>query len=424
MLYIHSTNRSPTQKPIRALHVLGQMSEGGIEAWLLQLVRRFHPDRIQMDFLVETNRTCPPCPYEDELRARGSQIFVYPHTRNPWLYNQRIQQVLHDFGPYDVVHSHDNFIGSVMRSAYWAGVPVRIAHSHTDLFAMQTLFKTQASLQRRLAFQLFSSLNRRWIHQYATVGFGCSQNAAASLFGSSWGIDQRWQILYCGIDLAPFQTRPDPVCVRAELGIPGDRFVIGHVGRLATAKNHAFLVNVFAAVLQKQPNTHLLLVGEGDLQSSIQQQVARMGLVDHVTFTGFRSDVPHLMLGAMDAFVFPSLFEGLGLALVEAQAAGLPCLFSDVIPAEADIVHPLIHRLSLEKSPFEWAEALLALQRAHPAISPTDALDRVTASPFNLERSLQQIATLYQTEYARSTLQRADQDLRKIPQQAQSTYGS
>jgi glycosyltransferase involved in cell wall biosynthesis len=400
MFYTNS-NRSLNKLPIRVLHVLGQMTEGGIETWLFQLVRRLHPDRVQMDFLVETNHTCP-CPYEDEIRARGCHIFIYPHTRNPWRYHQQIQQVVKKYGPYDIVHSHDNFIGGVMWAAKDAGVPVRIAHSHTDLFTVQKLFQSQASLQRQLAFQFFLKLNRKWIHQYATVGFGCSHNAGASLFGRSWGVDARWQLFYCGIDLAPFQVRPDSALLRAELGIPHDRFVIGHTGRFAPAKNHSFILKIFAEFIQRQPQTHLLLVGEGHLRPEIQQQVAQMGLSHHVTFTGSRSDVPRLMTGAMDAFLFPSLFEGLGLVLIEAQAAGLPCLFSDEIPIDADVVHPLIHRFSLAHSPAEWAEALFKLQHAPKTIRSSDALDWVTKSDFNLERSLQQLETMYQTESAKA----------------------
>ncbi|GAB4365078.1 MAG: glycosyltransferase family 1 protein [Elainellaceae cyanobacterium] len=361
-----------------------------------------------MDFLVETNDTSP-CSFEDEIRARGSRIFTYPHTLNFGRYDRQIKQVLRDYGPYDIVHSHDNSIGRVIRSAYEAGVPVRIAHSHTDLFAVQTLFKTQASLQRRLAFQLLLSLKRRWVHRYATLGFGCSQVAAASLFGTSWKTDPRWHVLYCGIDLTPFEAHPDPIQVRAELGIPDDRFVIGHVGRFSKEKNHKFLLNIFAEVVQRHPKTHLLLIGEGLLKPVIEQQVAQMGLNHHVTFAGLRSDVPRLMKGAMDVFLFPSLFEGLGLVLIEAQAAGLPCLFSDLIPADADVVPPLIHRVSLSKSPSEWADVLLQLQNAVPAVSPAEALARVSNSSHNFEQTLQQLELFYRTHYAQTVLKHANQ---------------
>lgn len=398
----------PIKSPIRVLHVQGQLTEGGIQNWLLQILRRTPPSQFQMDFLVETNEAAPRR-MENEIRARGSQILTYPHTLNFWRYDRHLKQVLHDYGPYDIVHSHDNAIGWVVRSAYEAGVPIRIAHSHTDLFAAETLFRNQAPLQKRFAFQLMLNLKRRWVDQYATLGFGCSQVAAASLFGPSWRQDPRWHVFYCGIDLTPFQARPDPTQVRTELGIPADRFVIGHVGRFSKEKNHKFLLKVFAEVVRRNPNTHLLLVGEGKLQPDIQQQVTQMGLTDQVTFTGSRSDVPRLMMGAMDAFLFPSLFEGLGLVLIEAQAAGLPCLYSDLIPNDADTIHSLIHQLSLSRPPSEWAEVLLQLQDAPPAISPANALASMIASPHNFEQTLNQLLIFYQTQYAQTVLNQAEQ---------------
>jgi glycosyltransferase involved in cell wall biosynthesis len=145
----------------------------------------------------------------------------------------------------------------------------------------------------------------------------------------------------------------------------------------------------------------LLLIGDGPLRHEIEQATALMGLNDNVVFAGLRSDVPQLMLKVMDTFIFPSLYEGLGLALVEAQAAGLPCVLSDVIPAEADIVKPLLKRISLSQPASQWAEELLDHRQASFTISQSSALTLVKESPLNIETSLKQLTGIYQAQFER-----------------------
>jgi len=204
------------------------------------------------------------------------------------------------------------------------------------------------------------------------------------------------RILYYGIDLTAFKNFVDPVAVRAELGIPTDAFVVGHVGRFAKQKNHVFLLDIAAEVAKREPRLYLLLVGDGSLRPEIEQKIAQLGLSDRVIFAGVRSDVPQLMLGAMDIFLFPSFYEGLGLVLVEAQAAGLPCIFSDVVPEEADVIKALTRRLSLSNSVSEWAELLLSQRHASTALTYPQAWELVEKSPFNVETSVKQLQKLYQ----------------------------
>lgn len=189
-----------------------------------------------------------------------------------------------------------------------------------------------------------------------------------------------------------------PVCrdaVRAEFGIPADAFVVGHAGRFTAAKNHIFLLDIASVVLEREPNTRFLLVGDGELRAAIQERAAQLGIADRLIFTGLRPDVPRLMRGAMDAFLLPSLYEGLPLVLMEAQAAGLPCVFADVVSHEADIVPPLVHRRSLAAPSYEWAEALLAVRASRSAITREEAFAIAEATPFNIRTSWNLLERIY-----------------------------
>ena len=262
-----------------------------------------------------------------------------------------------------MVHSHvHRFSGFVLKVAQACGVPVRIAHSHSDT----------SQLDRRAAplRQLYLNCMGRWIRRNATKGLAVSREAATSLFGPQWEKDGRFRIAYCGVDLAPFRNLPDAGSVRSELGIPAGAFVVGHVGRFEPPKNHAFLVEIATELVRIDCNARFLWVGDGTLRRATEEKVARAGLTRNVSFTGARSDVPCL-LAAMDAFVFPSLYEGLGLVLIEAQAVGLPCFVADVLTREAKVVEPLFTPLSLLESPSTWAERIsLFVPRGRPSVAP------------------------------------------------------
>ncbi|NDJ24221.1 glycosyltransferase [Nostoc sp. B(2019)] len=371
---------------IRILQVVGGMNRAGTETWLMHILRQINRDRFQIDFLVHTTE---PCHYDHEIRTLGSKIIVCPHPHSqPWSYGYNFKQILKKHRPYDIIHSHGHhFSGYVLRLAHQLGIPVRIAHSHFDSSSVEA----KTGLKRKL----YLSLMKRWISQYATVGLGCSRNAAADLFGMKWENDPRWQLLYCGIDLAPFRNTFDSNAVRAELDIPADAFVLGHVGRFDAEKNHLFLLDIASEIAKREPKMRLLLVGDGKLRPEIEQKVVQIGLADRVIFAGVRSDVPRLMLGAMDLLIFPSLYEGLGLVLVEAQAAGLSCILSNVIPQEADVVKPLMHRISLLKPASTWADAVMETKQDTAKINQLEAFKTVENSLFNIQRGARELEFLY-----------------------------
>ncbi len=374
------------QSQIRILHVVGGMDRAGIETWLMHILRNLDRDHFQMDFLVHTSK---PCAYDDEVRALGSRIFPCPYASQPNIYALNFKKILRESGPYDIVHSHvHHFSGYVLRLAQQMSVPVRIAHSHLDT--------SRINLQAGWRRQLYIALMKWWIARYATGGLAASNIAAADLFGSFWKSDRRWQTLYCGINLIPFRNVVAPCNIRSELGLVKDSVVVGHVGRFESQKNHQFLLEIAVEVVKREPSMRFLFVGNGSLYVDIEQKTIQMGLANHVILCRSRNDIAQLMLSVMDVFLFPSLYEGLGLVLIEAQAAGLPCVFSDILPEEADIVKPLIHRISLSKSASTWAETVIAVSKQNTSlVRQKEAFNTVEKSSFDIHKSLEELQKYY-----------------------------
>jgi len=369
---------------MRILHVLAKTGQGGVETWLMNVYRHIDRDRFRFDFLTQT---AEPQYHDEEIRRLGGRVIHCWTPRQPLRYRRRLIRILKEEGPYDVIHAHGgNFMGIVLRYAAGAGIPVRIVHSHS----------LQHGLPRRLRSYVYQFFTRRWMFRYATVGLGCSSAAAAALFGPNWRSDKRFGVLLYGMDFSGFEL---PETARAdrrkEFGIRPETPVVGHVGRFTPEKNHRFLIQVAAEVIRAMPEARFLLVGDGALRSQIEQDIRRAGLDEQIILTGMRSDVPSL-LAAMDAYVFPSEFEGLGLSLVEAQAAGLRCVVSDVVPREADVLPARVRRLPLRAGVGAWAAAVRELLRM-PRPDPQEARKALEASRFALTNTLAELIRTYET---------------------------
>jgi glycosyltransferase involved in cell wall biosynthesis len=370
---------------VRILHVLKSgMEVGGIETWLMHVLRHIDRERFQIDFLL--NSVAPR--QADEIRALGSSILSGSNPRRPAAYARNFRRILRQHGPYDIVHSHPYpYSGYILRLARQSGVPIRIAHCHGGFSRVEE----RVSSLRRVYLKAMKS----WVAQNATLGLAASHEAATALFGSFWEADPRWRILYCGINLDPFRVAVRPASVRTELGIPTDALVVGHVGRFGKEKNHSFLVDVAVQIAVREPNMRLLLVGDGPLRPAIERQIAQAGIADKVIFAGVRTDVPRLMLGAMDVFVLPSHFEGLPLVGIEAQAAGLVSILSDAITKEVGVVDPLIRRLSVAQPASIWAETILATRSAALPITQQEALGLIGESKFSIASSVGELEGIY-----------------------------
>jgi glycosyltransferase involved in cell wall biosynthesis len=246
------------------------------------------------------------------------------------------------------------------------------------------VYGTLGLLRNCYYFVLRAALKRSMTH-----GIAVSEGAAIDLFGTRYADDPRVRVRPCGIDCAAFVYEGCTSETRSELGIPKDAAVVGHVGRFDPSKNHLLLIDALEIAVQRNPNLHLLLVGGGGTtRDMVEMRAHEIGVHDRVTFAGVRGDVPRL-LTAMDVFAFPSEYEGLGLALVEAQAAGLPVVVSDSIPADALISRHWIKRLP-PTNPHAWAEAML-----DAAQIPHDRRVRSFDDRFDIDHNLRELISIY-----------------------------
>jgi glycosyltransferase involved in cell wall biosynthesis len=367
---------------IRILHAVHEMKPGGVEIWLMHMLRHIDRSRFQMDFVTRTDRECL---FEPEIRDLGGMIHRNTGHRNPLTYRTGLRRILTE-GRYQVVHGHLwTFSGLVLRIAQGAGVRCRIAHSHNDRPRNRS-WTPRGIWERRMA---------GWIEQCSTDRLACSPLAASALFGPGWDSDPRTRVLPYSIDLAPFEEEVNGKALRAELGIPESAQVLGHVGSFTSQKNHDFLLRVFDRVSHENPEAVLLLVGDGVLRPEIERQVDGLAHRDRVVIAGIRTDVPAVMAGAMDAFVFPSHYEGLGLVAVEAQAAGLPCICADGVPDEATVIDRLVVKLPLEAGEAAWAAAI-----GDALLLPRDrqvALAELRRSSYDLGSGVSRLEELYRS---------------------------
>lgn len=370
---------------VRVLHVVHKMDRAGMETWLMHVMRHVDHERVQMDFLVHT---AEPGAYDAEIRRLGGKVIVCDGARHPLRYARNFLRALKEHGPYNVVHSHLHyFSGLPMLLARVSGVPTRIAHSHLDT----SLEDHAAGVPRQLYIRAMRSL----IRTQGTAWLSTSDVAADALFGTSWRQQERVRTLYCGVDLAPFERAAERPSARAEFGIPPDALVIGHVGRFDDQKNHRFLIDAFAALHRILPDARLLLLGDGALRPTIERQVKQLELVGHVIFAGSRNDVPSVLAGVVDVFAFPSKYEGLGVALIEAQVAGIPCVVSTAVPKEAVRVDSLVTRVSLEAGEMAWARALTGSGQEAKSIGRHSRVGAFSGTAFDIRQCVHDLVSIY-----------------------------
>lgn len=329
---------------IRVLHVIGAMNRGGAETMIMNLYRKIDKDKIQFDFMVHTNKKCA---YDDEIRSLGGKIYHIPkfNGSNYITYITVWSDFFDKHTEHSIVHGHIGSSAAIYLAIANKYGKFTIAHSHNTK-------STEKSIKTKL-WEL-NSFPTRFIADYF---FGCGQKAGEDRFGKKITCSDRFHVLNNAIDSKLFEySDANRKKIREEFKIE-DKFVIGHVGRFSTQKNHEFLIDVFKCVHEKNSNAVLLLVGDGVLKSSIKDKARKLGVLDNIIFTGVRDDVPKL-LHAMDVFVFPSLYEGLGIVAVEAQAAGLHTICSDVLPPEARVTN-LFHPIPLSIEVEKWADVIL-----------------------------------------------------------------
>ncbi|AEB08127.1 glycosyltransferase [Desulfobacca acetoxidans] len=368
--------------PIKILHVVDSMNRGGVETWLMQVFRRIDLNIFRIDLLVHTIAACE---YNNELQSLGIRIIPCLRPDRPWQYALNFKNIIKKYGPYDIIHSHVNrFSGFVMFLAYLAKIPMRIVRSSS------TSDGRSANYQRRLYNKLMLYLTKR----YATHLQATTQAAALGLFESRLSNTNYSRILNTGIDFQVFKNLQDKQIIRNALKIPVNVPVIGHVGRFVEAKNHDFIINLADRILQERPEMHFLCIGDGPLRPQIEKKVSVLKIKGNFTFTGVRPDIPDLLF-AMDVFLFPSKWEGFGRVILEAHAAGVPCIISDVIPPDIDVVAPLIKRLSLSKPISQWCREILNFIETPAMITREESLNILENSRFDINYSVRELVSIY-----------------------------
>jgi glycosyltransferase involved in cell wall biosynthesis len=363
---------------MRILHVLGKLDRGGVETWLVQVLRHIDRQEYQMDFMVHTNDAGA---YDEEVGSLGARVIPCLHPSNPALYAKNFFRILREYGPYDLVHSHvHHYSGYVLMLAAAAGVKVRIAHSHTSA----------PEVSPGIARQIYLAAMRQLIKQKTTFGIAISTLAGDSLM-PGWQARPNWYLRPYGIETEPFEVNVDPITIRKKLGLTPEALVVGHVGRFVGVKNHKLIIQVASELVKLEPNVVFLLVGDGPMRAEIQTELSRRELSNRFLLTGTRGDIPAIMKGAMDVFVFPSEYEGLGIVLMEAQLAGLCSVVSDVIPAEADLIDDAVIRLPLAAPPIQWANSLYAILKARQRCN----VPEYARKQRSISRSVSQLTGLY-----------------------------
>lgn len=327
-------------KPIRVLHVLQRMEAAGVQTLLMSIYRNIDRSKVQFDFLVHYKEDQF---FDKEIEAMGGRVYKLSvrEDHNMVKYFKDLNEFFSEHNEYKIVHGHMPVLGVFyLYAAYKAGVLMRIAHAHTNQHYNN--FKGYIAALMKSVYPIFAN------HYFA-----CSGSAGKYIFGK-----RKYTVIRNAIMTERFAYQEDiRDRVRKELDLE-NKFVIGHAGRFAEHKNHSFLIDVFAEIVKIRPKSEMLLVGDGELKDTMVKKVHNLGLDDKIHFLGVRSDINELYQ-AMDAFVFPSIFEGLGIVNIEAQASGVLTFCSDAVSEEANI-SPVFTSIPLTKGAAEWAQLIVS----------------------------------------------------------------
>lgn len=327
----------------------GGLQIGGAEKVARDIALYADPDKFEFHYVVFGD---PIGGYEIQLEEAGCKIFHLAEPSESYSRYFRDLMALMKKHRYHAVHAHTMFsCGWVMLAARLRGIPVRITHSHSAL-----------NNGKRLVKSVYEAVMRFLILTCSTDLVGCGEKAGRRLFGeNAW--EKRGNLILNGIDVEGFAYDTEKrTAIRARLEL-GDRFVLGHAGHLAEVKNQSFLLDLMPDILMQKPDAMLLLLGEGGDRPMLERKIRDMGLEKHVIMTGNVANVADY-LSAMDVFVFPSLFEGLPLSILEVQANGLPCVISDSVPRDVFLTD-LIHPLSLQDCKDMWVGKIFSVHRCN-----------------------------------------------------------
>lgn len=360
----------------RILQVVGIMNRGGVETMLMNQMRALDRTQVNFDFIVHTQTECD---FDAEIKALGGRIFRAPQIR-PWSYTRYFKWLDNFFkahaGEYAAVHAHiQENSGFALTYAKKYRIATRVMTSH--IATLRPDFK--------YPFRLFA---RPFFNRAVTHRLACGTAAGKHLYHG-----QTFEVVPNAMPLDKFKfDAAARTSARNELGLGAKDYVIGHVGRFNPQKNHTFIIKAFNDLATKNPKARLLLIGTGYLMGQIKEMADNMGLKEKIVFAGNRADVPKL-LNALDVFFMPSLYEGLPVSAIEAQANGLPCVIADTVDPETDVTGN-VRFVSLDAPLSEWTQTLTGSKR----MQPDCAIRKVTEAGYDIGANLKKMLCLYGLE--------------------------
>ena len=365
-----------TNEPIRIGMIMGKWLGGGVEAVIMNYYRHIDRSKIQFDFICDEDST--DIPYK-EIEKLGGKVIICPPYQKIFKYIKELKRIYKE-NDYQIVHSNINTLSIFpLYAAKKAGVPIRIAHSHST------------ANKKEWKKTMIKNILRPFSKLYANKYVCCSELSGRWLFGNKTYDKGKVYLLNNAIDLDKFKyDEKVREAKRKEMGIADETIVIGHIGRFVEQKNHRFLIDIFNELHKKESNSILLLAGQGPLMNEMKQKVKDLGLEDSVRFLGQRSDAAELYQ-AFDLFLLPSLYEGLPVVGVEAQATGNLCYLSDAMTKETKVLDSTKF-MSLGQTAEEWAIAILNDIKKY---KKQDTKEEVSKYGFNIAEEANKLSLFY-----------------------------
>ena len=329
---------------IKILHVIVGFIGGGVEEFLYNNIINLPKEDYDIS-IVAYEKSLKEC--IDKFKKLDIKIYELNNSNVKDIQNNKFIYNIIKKNKFDIVHVHmTEFSMYPCRVARLLNTKIIIAHSH-NIFISNSFIEN-------LKFKMHRKLTKLLSNRY----MACSKGAAVSLFGKNNMKNEKVKIINNGINIERFRFNKDiRTSIRKKLKIKNDEILIGHIGRFTEQKNHKFILEIFDKICEMRENYKLLLIGEGHLKEEIKEYAEGLGLNDKVIFKENTEKIEE-MYNAMDYFLFPSIYEGLGMVTIEAQVNGLKVLASDVIPQEANITNN-IKFLSLKKNPEDWANIII-----------------------------------------------------------------
>lgn len=366
--------------PIRVAQIMGKWLGGGVESVVMNYYRHIDRTKVQFDFICDSDST--NIPYS-EIEKLGGRVFTIAPYQHPFKYHFELKKLLKKEN-YKIVHSHISTMSLFsLFAAFCAKVPIRIVHAHST--------SNKLEKKKNLMKQILRPFSKLFANRYMC----CSELAGRWLFGNKAYDNGKVYLLNNAIDVNKFvYNEKMRNKKRKELKIDANTLVIGHIGRFVEQKNHKFLIDIFNEINRININSKLILVGQGPLENNIKEQVKSLKLENSVEFLGQRSDANEFFQ-AFDVFVLPSLYEGLPVVGVEAQASGLLCFFSDEMTKETKILDSTIF-MKLDDSAERWAEEIIS---SYSSYERTMIQDEVVKQSFSIGKESVKLEDKYLSYY-------------------------